>query len=520
MCEPPQYLWVDTCECKSKDQTCDELVGADVAGGNGVALVNSNWYHPQTQGSYQYQIPTFQQWTQAGGVSNIFTESELSKNSACLTKIRKTCVDQNLPGTDWTGGFYSARYHEDLDYCMLQQLIAANGNKAVTSNTGVATKDWGYTMDKSATPVLVDLMKYSGSSYLNSNCTPTEQWKIDLITKLKCPIRTYNFNVVTTPISLLWGDRVDIMKIATRTKFPLNPELSGKWFEWRASGYSPLVVWDPDSTGKITEASQLFGTSTWGKKWSNGYEALATLDANHNGWLEGTELKSIALWFDFNQDGISDKDEVKGLASEGVGVEAIGVKGLSTPDVYGNIFVEQGYKRKKGNAVVVGRSVDWFAGYKDARLGSEALSKDLVVPLPKDVLAEKAQSPATNDLTGFWDWQVVAKDEFPQNLPAGMLRIRQRDNRIEGYTMSSQSIAPNGMGVGSRITTRPFAGDTHVDSAGTLSFRFETVDKGSSPVYTLAGMTSDGSTLKGLTKEKLPNGKWVEYTWIARRKNG
>jgi hypothetical protein len=527
-CDPSkgEYLWEPTCECLKKEVLCDKLTDAKTAGGEGIAFVNTILHHPETHGDYQYQTATFQHVTISGSVNDFGTAQDLANNSACLSKIRNTCVGLGIEGVSWTSALTSARYGDKADECMYEVLNSASGLfDASKMCAGTKFQAIGYKMDSTAAPVTVDLTKYTASGYLNTDCTAAEKWKVDLITQLNCPVRQYNFNYVTTPISLLWGDGVDIALISARSKFPLNPELSGKWFEWKASGYTPLVVWDPEGTGVITEAHQLFGNFTWKKSWKHGYEALASLDKNSDGWLEGAELQSIALWFDFNQDGVSDKDEVKKLAS--VGVEAIGVKpneagtlGVkadSSSQGRRNIFADKGFKRSKNGKVTVGRSVDWFVGHSDARLDAEALNPSAVVPLPGDILAERAQiQSASKDFTGFWDWKVVSEDDFPQNLPGGMLRIRQKGGTIEGYSMIQDKIAPNGVGLGYKITSKGFKGDTRSENGGQY-MRFETVGTGDSPVYAIANLSSDGQTIKGLSKEKLPNGKWVEYSWIARR---
>lgn len=521
-----EYLWQPTCQCLTKTDACKKLFDAEVAGGDGVAFVNTNWLHPETQGNYQYQIGTFQRIQTSGNVTSFGTAGDLAAHSACLSKIRSTCVDMGWEGVSWTDGLTSARSGDTADECMFAALNSASGQIDI-ANKGAGTKTTGigYMMDATKASVTVDITKFTGSGYLNTDCTPAEKWKVDLIQNAKCEIRKYNFNFVTSPVSLLWADGLDISSITARSKFPLSPELRGRWFEWKASGYSPLVVWDPEGSGVITEAHQLFGNFTWKKSWKNGYEALATLDKDANGWLEGDELKSIALWFDFNQDGVSDKDEVKSLAS--VNVEAIGVKPNEGEviDVKAdagargahNIFADQGFKRTKNGKVTVGRSVDWFVGYTEARLGAEALSNEAQVPLPEEVLAERAKvDTVARDFTGFWDWKVVAEDEFPQNLPAGMLRIKQNGESIEGYTMSQRNVAANGAGVGYVVNSKGLKGDTHSEN-GERFMRFETVGTGDSPVYALASLSSDGQTLKGLSKEKLPNGTWVEYSWVARR---
>jgi hypothetical protein len=51
------------------------------------------------------------------------------------------------------------------------------------------------------------------------------------------------------------------------------------------------------------------------------------LDNDHNGWLEGDELKGIAVWFDRNSNGVSDPGEVASLASLGIRRIAVSATG-------------------------------------------------------------------------------------------------------------------------------------------------------------------------------------------------
>jgi hypothetical protein len=60
---------------------------------------------------------------------------------------------------------------------------------------------------------------------------------------------------------------------------------------------------------------------TWWIFWKDGYQALAALDDNHDGWIRGPELAGLALWFDRNQNGISDPGEV--VPIEETGIEAL-----------------------------------------------------------------------------------------------------------------------------------------------------------------------------------------------------
>ncbi len=71
-----------------------------------------------------------------------------------------------------------------------------------------------------------------------------------------------------------------------------------------------FLVWDPLHTGKITSARQLFGSYTFQIFRKTGYDALAALDDNGDGFLSGSELRGISVWFDRNSDGISQPAEV------------------------------------------------------------------------------------------------------------------------------------------------------------------------------------------------------------------
>lgn len=79
-----------------------------------------------------------------------------------------------------------------------------------------------------------------------------------------------------------------------------------------------VLVWDPENSGNITSARQMFGSYSWQIFWRDGFDALAALDDDGDGWLRGGELAGISVWFDRNQDGISDPGEVSPLASLGI----------------------------------------------------------------------------------------------------------------------------------------------------------------------------------------------------------
>jgi hypothetical protein len=78
------------------------------------------------------------------------------------------------------------------------------------------------------------------------------------------------------------------------------------------------LVWDPKEKGRINSGFQMFGSVTWVSSWDNGYLALGALDDNGDGQLAGAELAGLSLWQDADSDGVSDKGEVRTLASHGV----------------------------------------------------------------------------------------------------------------------------------------------------------------------------------------------------------
>ena len=100
-------------------------------------------------------------------------------------------------------------------------------------------------------------------------------------------------------------------------KFDLNGFNDGSTWPWvtRKAG---ILCWDPENSGKITSGRQLFGNSTFWMFFKDGYAALASLDDDQNGWLEGKELKGISVWIDRNENAVSDQGEVVQAASYGI----------------------------------------------------------------------------------------------------------------------------------------------------------------------------------------------------------
>jgi hypothetical protein len=141
--------------------------------------------------------------------------------------------------------------------------------------------------------------------------------------------------------------------LAPDTVVPFDLAGDGGGEKWPWVGPSTgILVWDPKKTGQIVSGRQLFGSVTWWMFWKNGYQALAALDDDENGWLEGRELDGLAVWRDRNGNGIADPGEVVPLSQFGitrVAVRAIGRSG-------GALFNPRGLQRRDGTLLP---TYDW-----------------------------------------------------------------------------------------------------------------------------------------------------------------
>jgi hypothetical protein len=362
---------------------------------------------------------------------------------------------------------------------------------------------------------------FQGTALLYKDCRPVEPWKQQIVNGAKCAVAiAASFYEYTTPISLLWSSEVNIREIASRSKFPLNPDERGKWFVWRGSGLTPLIVWDPKRSGEIVSAEQLFGAHTWGKKWKHGYEPLGSLDMDGNGWLEGDELKDLVLWFDFNQDGISDKGEVKELKD--VGVTALGVTVTSSDEKNGEVHAAKGFKRTVNGAVIEGASVDWFSGSEDGRFGMEALDESAVLAAANidKVMNASATFDPLDEVSGMWDWRVVDKNavELPENMPHGTLVLYSTNKEVGGTIYVAHQFAPNKSGIGERVSYRPIKGSAHAGEKGQPRVTFSATNQAGGAVESVAQLSEDGMYLAGVTTEHQGEGKEpLKYAWVARR---
>ena len=94
---------------------------------------------------------------------------------------------------------------------------------------------------------------------------------------------------------------------------------SGRQLQWTwIRPPAAWLVWDPNESGVIRDALQLFGNRTFNLLLDDGFAALRLLDDDHDGWIHTGELKGLALWHDSNTNGVCERGEVKPLQDHGI----------------------------------------------------------------------------------------------------------------------------------------------------------------------------------------------------------
>ncbi|NOT30437.1 MAG: hypothetical protein HOP15_08320 [Planctomycetes bacterium] len=169
----------------------------------------------------------------------------------------------------------------------------------------------------------------AGEAYLRLSAgrpglEPDEAFRARVSTAV-AELRQKPFVSSVTPILLsLKGCRMldDLIAPGDAVLFDVDGDLVEEPWPWLGSE-AGWLVWDPKHTGVITSGRQLFGTASGWFFFPDGYRVLDALDDDRSGELRGAELMGIAVWFDRDSDGVSDRGEV-------VSVEALGIVALAT----------------------------------------------------------------------------------------------------------------------------------------------------------------------------------------------
>jgi hypothetical protein len=150
-----------------------------------------------------------------------------------------------------------------------------------------------------------------------------------------------------TPLVVAFDAQPVVFESAHRSTFAFQPDqpVSTDW----PTAATPWIAIDLDHDGTITSGAELFGDATRlpdGSIASNGFAALAALDANGDGVIDRADpaFGALLLWADRNLDRTSTPDELRPLAQA---VTAIPLANRISPrcDVRGNCEGERGIVR-------------------------------------------------------------------------------------------------------------------------------------------------------------------------------
>lgn len=149
---------------------------------------------------------------------------------------------------------------------------------------------------------------------------------------------------IIVPVSDAITELDQLIDRNARVRFDLDG--TGRTLAWPwITRHAAWLVYDPEQSGKVTSAIQMFGNRTFLLFNADGYDALSLLDDNANGIVSGKELSGLALWRDLNANGVSELGEVKPVAE--YGITAFSTKHQSHPS--GIPFSPQGVTLGEGN---------------------------------------------------------------------------------------------------------------------------------------------------------------------------
>ena len=451
-----------------------------------------------------------------------------------------------------------------LDDCIVSGFfLKSNATSNASEYTGGVTTTWTpvekqYRIPGARGSFQKEIVS-DGTFYLDANCNsvsgPTPQQLAQV-----CDAGVLQWK--ESPISLLLDADHDVDTDMRFTQFPLDPSKQNAWYTWKASAKAPLLVYDPEHTGNITSAFQLFGNWTFGGRqygslandaaspgptaWTNGYEALATLDSDRDGRISNQELAPLALWFDENRDGVSQPGEVRALST--VGITALFYEPNRKDSVTQSVIADRGFERSVGGLVSFGASVDWFgasASSADRLLAKGMAEGELcgtgsaaggaadpatVDPTPVDqTRADQTpvdQTPAAKEsvsskLNGAWKWRVSSADAVQVGDTRGFFTFKtDANNIVSGHTLVEVAVGES-LGIAdSMVRVAAIRGTSAQAQSGVVFIRFQSVANPDAAVINEAVLSADGAVLSGTTSMTiLKNGRAISmsYGWTAVR---
>lgn len=176
------------------------------------------------------------------------------------------------------------------------------------------------------------------------NCTPI--WDAEG--------QTWTDPACDTPVLLSLGTgRYDLTSAANGVHFDLRNDGGSRKVAWTAPGSGvAFLALDRNGNGSVDSGAELFGSATVmasGRRARHGFEALADLDADHDGLVSPGDpaWTSLVLWTDRNHDGVSAASELQRVADSGLESLVIGVRTVNRRDQWGNLFRYMAHARMR-----------------------------------------------------------------------------------------------------------------------------------------------------------------------------
>ena len=382
----------------------------------------------------------------------------------------------------------------------------------------------------------------NGTWYLDANCNPISAASLPAgcsASQITAVVTTQFYD--SSPISLIMDKNLNIDNDVTITSFAVNPNEFGKWYSWKASAKAPLLVYDPAHTGLVNSATQLFGNWTFGGRklasllpsfqadkvqWENGYQALATLDANGDQKISAEELSPLALWFDENRDGKSQAGEVKTVSE--VGITALYFNPDRRDKVTSSIYATLGYERTVDGKTVTGSSVDWYAtkANNPQALIADRLLRNINQSEKTDNLSEgkkdsnSASAKQKSAISGVWAWDFNLANAKNKN-PQGVLMFGSvKGDSIKGMSFSSSELQNPVNDIAHIAKVYNLEGTLSQDQNGQEKIAFSS-KFASAKINSQAVLSKDGSKLEGsstvVSKDQNGKAETITYQWTAVR---
>lgn len=136
------------------------------------------------------------------------------------------------------------------------------------------------------------------------------------------------------------GDGVETLSQTDGAYFDLDKNGFAEKTGW-IKGDDALLVRDLNGDDKINDGGELFGDQTvlsTGVKATTGFEALAELDSNKDGFFttEDTEFSKLKIWKDTDADGVTDEGELTSLTEAGIKSISLNSQTVTADDGKGN----------------------------------------------------------------------------------------------------------------------------------------------------------------------------------------